>query len=259
MQTALKKFDLMIIGKAKHPRAFRTKAGKELGFDYYSNKTAWMRTELFFLVKKIWFLHWKTPGRNAFLLVDNCEAHGKPETLPELDNVDVMFLSKNTTSKIQPLDAGIIAAMKRQYRKRHIDNVEDIARLSSVHVYGWIRLLACWEYGTYSVFIVWLLLLRNNYAYELPGQGQSRRNEFATSACSEKGSVNPPFVFHFVRKGITFLSIVPPHLVNTQRSPLAGGENPYLVCSRGQNQSAILRLADTVEPSPGKQLSVLAN
>ncbi len=81
--------------------------------------------------------------------------------------------------------------------------------------------------------------------------------EFATSACSEKGTINPSFIYHFVCKGITFLSIVPPHLVKTQRSPLAGRENPYLFYSRGQNKSAILRLA--VEPSLRKQFPILAS
>ncbi len=42
-------FNVMIIGKGKLPRAFRKTTGKELGFDYYSKKTARMRTELFFL------------------------------------------------------------------------------------------------------------------------------------------------------------------------------------------------------------------
>ncbi len=94
-----------------------------MGSTIIPTKTAWMRAELFFsFVKKDLISYiWKNPRlAMQFLLVD--EAHGKPETLPELDNVQVKFLPKNTTPKIQPLDVGIIAAMERLYRKRHIEN-----------------------------------------------------------------------------------------------------------------------------------------
>ncbi len=47
--------------------------------------------------------------------------------------------------------------------------------------------------------------------------------------------------------------------MKTYRSPRAGGENPYLVYCRGRNQSAILRLAGTVEPSPVEQLPIIAS
>ncbi len=37
-----------------------------------------------------------------------------------LQNVDVHFLPPNTTSKIQPMDAGIIMTFKKNYRRHQI-------------------------------------------------------------------------------------------------------------------------------------------
>ena len=54
------------------------------------------------------------------LLLDNASCHGSHLTLPCLKNVTVIFLPKNTTSFLQPLDAGIIASVKRRYRKEQV-------------------------------------------------------------------------------------------------------------------------------------------
>ena len=57
-------------------------------------------------------------GQRVLLLLDNCPSH-KVEGL-NLQHVDVYFLPPNTTSKIQPMDAGIIMAFKSQYRRFHL-------------------------------------------------------------------------------------------------------------------------------------------
>jgi hypothetical protein len=60
----------------------------------------------------------------ALLLVDNTPAHPSHEKLTSRDNrVTTMFLPPNTTSILQPLDQGLLEAMKRRYKKsllRHI-------------------------------------------------------------------------------------------------------------------------------------------
>ena len=48
--------------------------------------------------------------------MDKASSHGRIENLPELANVDVLFLPKNTTSVLQPLEAGVIACVKQRYR-----------------------------------------------------------------------------------------------------------------------------------------------
>ena len=60
----------------------------------------------------------KHRGQRVLLLLDNCTSH-KLEGL-DLLNVDVHFLPPNTTSKIQPMDAGIIMSFKKHYRYYHI-------------------------------------------------------------------------------------------------------------------------------------------
>ena len=59
----------------------------------------------------------KRNDRHILLFMDNAPCH--PQTLSgEFSNITVQFLPKNTTSKSQPLDAGIIANWKVLYRKR---------------------------------------------------------------------------------------------------------------------------------------------
>ena len=59
----------------------------------------------------------KRNDRHIVLFMDNASCH--PQTLSrEFSNITVQFLPKNTTSKSQPQDAGIIANWKVLYRKR---------------------------------------------------------------------------------------------------------------------------------------------
>ena len=67
-----------------------------------------------------------TAGRNFALFVDNCSALGSVETLPELRSVTVLSLPPNTTSKVQPMDAGVIAAIKLRYRLMHTERDVDM-------------------------------------------------------------------------------------------------------------------------------------
>ena len=56
--------------------------------------------------------------RRVILVIDNARSH-ICENL-QLSNVKVISLPPNTTSKLQPLDAGIITAFKMHYRLRQI-------------------------------------------------------------------------------------------------------------------------------------------
>ncbi|XP_053391290.1 tigger transposable element-derived protein 4-like [Mercenaria mercenaria] len=84
---------------------------------YKSNKKAWMTGEIF----EEW-LHWfdrQMKGRKVLLFVDNAPSH--PQV--NLKNVSVKFLPANTTSLCQPMDQGIIQAMKLKYRKKQLQYV----------------------------------------------------------------------------------------------------------------------------------------
>lgn len=69
-------------------------------------------------------------GRRILLFLDNSSTH--PHLAPS--NIKLLFLPPNTTSKLQPMDAGIIQNVKLVYRKlllRHITFLMDEAATAS--------------------------------------------------------------------------------------------------------------------------------
>ena len=121
------KYPLMVIGRSKHPRCFGFLSPTQRGFGYHSNSKDWMNTELFFE-----WLHrfdcyiGKTANRKVLLLLNNAPCHGSIARLPELSNVSVKFSPKRTTSRLQTMDAGVIAALKMRYRSRLHDLALDL-------------------------------------------------------------------------------------------------------------------------------------
>ncbi len=61
-----------------------------------------------------------TKNLSVVLLLDRASCHGSEENFPSLKNVLVLFLRANTTSFLQPMDAGIIACIKRRYRNNQV-------------------------------------------------------------------------------------------------------------------------------------------
>lgn len=110
----------LLIGKSAKPRCF--KGIKSFPMTYRFNRKAWMTTNLF----QEWLLdldnQMKKQKRKVLLFIDNCSSHN---ALPELDNVHVKFLPPNTTSKLQPLDQGIINNFKVFYRKEIVTQMLD--------------------------------------------------------------------------------------------------------------------------------------
>ena len=58
----------------------------------------------------------KSQNRNVILFIDNAPCH-TPDLKGKFSNISVCFLPKNTASRLQPLDAGIIQNFKVKYRK----------------------------------------------------------------------------------------------------------------------------------------------
>ena len=71
----------------------------------------------------------------AILLLDNCPAHPGPGILVSKEKkIKAMFLLKNTTSKIQPLNQGIIASLKLLYRRQLIKKMLEDEREVQVYL-----------------------------------------------------------------------------------------------------------------------------
>lgn len=143
------KLDPFIIGYAANPRCFKKKSAEDLGFYYRNNGKAWMTGVLF----QEWMTkldkRMRTSNRKILLLLDNAPSH--IVTNMDLNNVRVHFLPANTTSKLQPLDAGIIAAFKRHYRRFQLLNAlsrdesgeRDIYKIDQLQAMRWVN--AAWS------------------------------------------------------------------------------------------------------------------
>ena len=113
---------LFVVGRAQHPRCFNGRNVAGEGYEYQSSVRAWMNRDLFFQ----WLLRFdryfgEKNGRRVALIFDNASCHGNRDNLPEMQNVEVIYLSPRTTSRIQPLGAGVIACIKRGYHRSQLE------------------------------------------------------------------------------------------------------------------------------------------
>lgn len=67
----------------------------------------------------------RTLNRKIPFLLGKFSGHGSRECLPALSDVEVKFMQANMTSRLQPMDAGIIASLKRRYRVLQYNRVLD--------------------------------------------------------------------------------------------------------------------------------------
>ncbi len=73
----------------------------------------------------------KQNDRYILLLLDNASSHKVVEI--DLTNIRVCMLPPNTTSSLQPMDAGIIASFKMHYKRRQLSHaVQVIDELTEV-------------------------------------------------------------------------------------------------------------------------------
>ena len=120
-------YQLLVDGNAQNPRCFQGRDIANDGLVYRCSPKPWMNTSLFYK----WLSDFdeyisKTRNRRVALLLDNASCHDRTETLPKLHHLDVMYLPARTTSRIQPLDTGVIENVKRKYRRRQLERASDL-------------------------------------------------------------------------------------------------------------------------------------
>jgi hypothetical protein len=113
--TGTRKIQLLFIGTAKRPWCFKKKTGKQWGFWYFHNKTAWMMGEIFAEAMETLNAEFQSKGIHTTMLLDNFSGHKWRED--KISNTEFIFFTAGLTSHVQPADAGIICAMKAHYRR----------------------------------------------------------------------------------------------------------------------------------------------
>ena len=110
--------ELIVIWKSKILRCFRYLEDKSRPADlhYFSNEKSWMNTDIMVKILSMLDAEMKSQNRNVILFIDNAPCH-PPDLKNKFSNINVCFLPKNTTSRLQPLDARIIQNFKEKYRK----------------------------------------------------------------------------------------------------------------------------------------------
>jgi hypothetical protein len=121
--TGTEKMALSFIHKYKAPRVIKNINYKNLPVYYFWNNKAWMQVSIFNIILLKLNEIMKKKNRRIVLLIDNAPVHLiLYETWEKLDSVEVKFLLPNTTTKLQPYDAGIIHSFKCHYKRLFIQN-----------------------------------------------------------------------------------------------------------------------------------------
>ena len=99
----------ILIGSSKKPHCFANVPDipRPCGADYFSNDKGWMKSDIMINVLTKLNNKLKRTDRQILLFLDNAPCH--PSSMKGMfSNIKIEFLPKNTTSRTQPLDAGII-------------------------------------------------------------------------------------------------------------------------------------------------------
>ena len=125
----------LVIGTAKKPRCFeKAFSPEDAGFTWRNNKTGWMTGAIF----REWLAdlneRFMKEDRKILMLLDNFPGHLVDST----SNIKLAFFPPNQTSKVQPLDLGIIksykdheAAARAKHRRDNMDlydNIKDYSK-----------------------------------------------------------------------------------------------------------------------------------
>ena len=106
----------MVVGKHLNPRCFKGVNKSNLPCMYRANETAWMNAGLFREYLNYVNEEMIKLDRKIVMLIDGAGAHGGMDRI-SFSHMKLLFLPANTTSHLQPMDAGIICNTKAYYKK----------------------------------------------------------------------------------------------------------------------------------------------
>ena len=121
------KFSLLITGKSKKPQCF--KYVKHLPCQYRKQKKNWSDSMLFEEWVREVDSRVMEEGQKIVLLVNDCPAH------PSIHNyvsTELIFLPFSTTSKLQPMDEGVIRSLKAHYKTMSIKGYREESTTSEI-------------------------------------------------------------------------------------------------------------------------------
>lgn len=136
----------MMIYRSQNPRALKGKNKDQLPVFWRANNKAWVTSSLFldwfhscFIKEVKTYLASQNLAFKVLLLIDNAPGH-PPSIIGINPNVEVIFLPPNTTSLIQPLDQGVIAAFKAYYTRHSFKRI-----LNSIESNSEETVTSCWK------------------------------------------------------------------------------------------------------------------
>ena len=134
------KLPMFVIGKAEKRRCF--KSVTSLPCQCEPQRKSWMDSEIFSDYVGKLDTKFDAEGRKIVLIIDNCTVN------PNVDNlkaIQLVFLPPNTTSKTQPMDQGVIRALKAFYRtsvvRRQIKYADEGTMTPKVNILQAMRML----------------------------------------------------------------------------------------------------------------------
>ena len=112
------KIPMFVTSKSKSPRCF--KGVKHLPCRYRNQNKSWMDSVFF----EEWIREMDTKftkeKKKVALIIDNCPAH---TTIDNLKSIELVFLPPNTTSKLQPMDQGVVRSLKAYYKSLELQRL----------------------------------------------------------------------------------------------------------------------------------------
>lgn len=109
------KLPMFVIGKLAKPQCFS--GVRNIPCRYRAQKKSWMDSVLFEEWIRELDCKFEREGRKIALIVDNCPGHPQVKGLKA---INLVFLPPSTTSKTQPMDQGVIRALKAHYRSKAV-------------------------------------------------------------------------------------------------------------------------------------------